>query len=129
MGMQIQEERIHWLRESKAIDEHVDGIVKALRDDNSAVPPIYMAIDMVYRSYLKWVHSAQELQEDPTTVRDSLVHLLDIMIVEMCSRMTSSNDGFIAAADWTDSLIQKLEDELDEDLRRMVLKKKANNDI
>lgn len=126
--MKTTEERLQWKHDAQHIERHVDQMVEVLRDDANAVPVAYMAIDMVYRPYLQWLHSAQLQKCDATATRNSAIHLVNMMIIEMLSRMVNREQGIDGAIEWADEFMGKLNEELDEDLRLLMRRLHAEND-
>lgn len=125
---ELKQERDQWRHDERHINGHVDRMVSVLVEHEETMPVAYMAIDMIYRPYLQWLHSAQAQKLDATATRNSVVHLVNMMILEICSRMTNVDRGAEHAIDWIDEFMDKLTKELDEDLRMLIRRLHGSND-
>jgi len=125
--MNIKEERMKWKHDSANVDKFVDTMVEVLKTQGEAVPVAYMAIDMPYRQYLQWVHSAQIANVDPALVRNSMVNLMAVMLIEASTRMGGGKDGQrISNLEWCDDCLVDIREEVMEDLQQMAAKKIFN---
>ena len=113
--MKVPEERLQWKHDAAKLDLYVDAMVRVLRDEANALPVAYMAVDTVYRPYLQWVHSAQEQGIDAHTTRNAAIHLINVMIIEIASRMNPVE----TMASWVDEFVSILIDELEHDLAKI----------
>lgn len=115
--MNIKEERMQWKHDSANVDRFVDHMVDVLKTQADAVPVAYMAIDMPYRQFLQWLHSAQISRTDAELVRNSAVHLVNVMILELAHRMGGRTDGRkLPKNDWVADFLADLSVELSEDM-------------
>jgi len=112
-----EEERTHWGEDRAKIDQYVDTII-ALIKYQGAEPVAYMAMDLVFRPYLKWLQTAYVDNVNPTLVRNSMVNAISIMIMETATRMTGREvDGSpVPIENWLGELVLDLRDELIHDL-------------
>lgn len=114
--MNLKEERIQWQHDARNIDRYVDHLVNVLKEDANAEPVAYMAVDMVYRQYIQWLHSAQSADIDAPLTRNSGLHLINMMIIEMCRRMNNMKGDMKNALEWIDDFMETLNAEIDADL-------------
>jgi len=123
--MTIEDDRKLFTHNSHTINEYVDNMVKVLQIDGEAYKVAYMAIDMIYRPFLQWMHSAQCLGEDPNIVRNSAVHLLNVMLLEMSVRLKSHDEGkTLGPKEWADEIIHDIHVELLTDLASVEARKR-----
>ncbi|HEY8094759.1 MAG TPA: hypothetical protein VIE65_01500, partial [Methylobacter sp.] len=86
-----------------------------------ADPASYMVIDMAFRQYFQWLYSAQRLKVNSKLARNSLIHLVNVMILEAAMRMgVVESDGTRQPIDvWVGEFVLDLRDELVEDLKML----------
>lgn len=118
------EERKEWAAGATYADNVTDVLTVLMKEDANAEAAAYMAVDMVLRPYLNWLHSAQVLGRDPESVRSSLIYLICNMVMEMAHRMkgrTTEGDT-IATEQWLSEFVTDLGAEMVEDLKVMASK-------
>jgi hypothetical protein len=114
----LDEERAAW--NNTVGDAGIDTMVATLKEDAEAKPAAYMALDMVFRSYMRWFNSARIHKQDPELVRNSLVFIMNLMIMETAQSMGLTEDGKRLPTDvWIGELMLDLRDELIGDLQRI----------
>ena len=115
--MDIREERVRWKHDSANVNAFVDVMVQKLKEVD-AHPAAYMCIDIVFRSYLQWLHSAQISKVDPELARNSTIHLMSIILIELASRMNAiDEDGNKMPIDeWVRDFVTDLGTEIGHDL-------------
>ena len=116
--MNISEERMRWKQDSANVNEYVNDLVLILKDKGAA-PAGFMAIDLVFRAYLQWLHSAQISQQDPNLIRNAVLNMIDIMIIEASARISGVDEegDMISKARWIRDLVVDLLKVLDEDVK------------
>ena len=113
----LKEERLKWQHDRNGIDKYVDALVLMLDRDAQADLTATMAVDMMFRQFLLWLHSAQAFKADSELARNSIVHLMNIMILELSQRMKSQVDGKnVSKLEWCDEFLADIREELVEDL-------------
>lgn len=117
--MNLREERMQWQHDARNIERYVDHLVNVLKEDANAEPVAYMAVDMVYRQYVQWLHSAQLADVDAPLTRNSGVHLINMMIIEMCRRMNNMKGDMKNAREWIGEFMETLNEEIDADLEEI----------
>ena len=115
--MDLREERLTWKHDSANVNAFVDQMVTKLKEIE-AHPAAYMCVDMVFRSYLQWLHSAQISKTDPEMARNSTVHLISIITMEIASRMHQRNEknSKVSTVEWIRDFLEDLGTEIGEDL-------------
>jgi hypothetical protein len=78
--MNIEEERKEWQRDADKVRVLADRMVKVMKEVD-ANPVVYMAIDMTFRPYVQWFHSARVLKMSPEVARSALIYLITEMIM------------------------------------------------
>ena len=124
--MNLEEERLQWKHDAQNIKRYVDNLITVLVDDANADPAAYMAVDMVYRPYVQWLHSAQLEGIDAPLIRNSGVYLISTMIIEMCRRMNRVDGDMEQALKWVDDFMQTLDGEIDQDLTELARRNNVN---
>ena len=107
--MKIEEERVEWDIESPLIKELVDKSIIELK--KVGAPPVaYMAVDMIYRSFVKWLHSSKALRVNPELVRASIIYLMGVIITELSKRMASVDQygNRHSSIEWAKDFINEL---------------------
>jgi predicted HAD superfamily Cof-like phosphohydrolase len=123
--MTLEAERKQYSHDSIGINKYVDMVVTVLKDDADAVPAAYMAVDMIFRPFLQWMHSSQELGVEPDVVRNSTVHLVNIMLIELSNRVQIHVDGkTLNPAEWAEEVLGDIKSELLIDLAELEAKKR-----
>ena len=120
--MKLETERANWKHNEQGINKFVTDMVEHLRDQAEAEPVAYMAVDMAFRSYMQWLHSAQISRQDPAMVRNSTLHLINVIILELTSRMGAVDEtgNRIPLTQWVEEFVADLCDELSEDIETLV---------
>jgi hypothetical protein len=114
--MELREERLKFKYDAANVDRYVDRMIEVLKEAG-ADQVAYMAIDMVFRSFLQWLHSAQLQNADADMVRNSTVHLMNVMLIELMGRMNSNVDGKqLSAREWAQDFLVDLSGEIAQDL-------------
>lgn len=119
------EEKLQWKADSEAVNAFVDKMVTTVQSQG-VEPVVYMAIDMVFRSYLQWIHSAQILRADPELARDSLVNSMNIVVMEAAGRLRSVDEKGVKLGykDWVGDFIRDLVSALAEEVQKVEPAKK-----
>jgi hypothetical protein len=113
-------ERTLWKRDSSHIDGYVDRIVYMLKVEGGAAPAAYMAADQVFRPYLQWLYAARQHNTDATLVRNSTVHLINVIILELITKMNGEADGItLSSREWLDDILSDVLNEVLIDLQRL----------
>jgi len=124
--MTLEEERKLYIHDSAGINRYADAIVSVLKDEGDAAPAAYMAIDIVFRRFMQWIHSSQELGVDPELVRGATINLASIMLLELSNRVQIHVDGkTLNSAEWAKEILDELKAELLMDLAQVEAKKRA----
>lgn len=120
------EERLQWKADSANVNAFVDQMVTSLRTKEDIQPVTYMAVDMIFRSYLQWIHSAQILRADPELARDAAINSINIIIMELANRIRGVDEKGVKVnlAEWVGELMQDLAATLAEDCKRLEPAKK-----
>lgn len=119
--MTREEERTHWSVDHHGkVDQFVDSLVVSMVDQDSD-PAAYMAIDLIFRPYIKWLQAAHANKTDPTLARASVINLLSLMILETSTRMYGREDnGRRMTMDiWFGEFMLDLRDELIHDVEML----------
>lgn len=99
--------RMYWKHDAKKTDDYVDGIVAFLKDNTEAKAEDYMALDMPYRNFLYWMHSAKALSVDADKVRNAAVNLFVVILLEMTSFMhTKEGDREMSKIEWISDFLK-----------------------
>jgi hypothetical protein len=114
--MNLETERVSWKDNHDNVDKFVDSLVEMLMD-SEATPAAYMAVDVVFRPYMQWLHNAQTKNVPATLARNSTVHLVNLMLMEMAARMTHRRNGDMAA--WLSEFMEDLARELEHDIEAL----------
>ena len=116
--MDIRIERFSWRHDAKKINASIDAAVKGLQDNNMPASQ-YMAVDLVYRNYAQWLHSARLRKEPPELVRESLILLINSLIIEMAKLMGTLDErgNKIPIDAWITQFVVDLGQELAEDVK------------
>src|SRR3954464_8252783 len=89
--MDIDATRKEWTCENKELEAFVDKMVKGMAEQNAA-PAACMVVDKVFRSYLEWLTRAKQLKVDPLLARNSMVHLITIIVLETALRINTRDE-------------------------------------
>jgi hypothetical protein len=114
--MELREERLRFKHDAANVDRYVDRIVEIMKGAN-ADPVAYMAIDLAFRPFLQWVHSAQLQRADADMVRGSTLCLMSTMVTEIMSRMNSDIGGrHLSSKEWAQDFLIDLSIEISQDI-------------
>jgi hypothetical protein len=118
--MDIDATRKEWICENKELGAFVDKMVKGMAEQNAA-PAACMVVDKVFRSYLEWLTRAKQLKVDPLLARNSMVHLITIIVLETALRInTRDEEGKqVSIEEWLGELLIDVRDELVQDVRHL----------
>lgn len=114
-----KEERLQWKADSAAVDKFVDQMVASVKNNQGQEAVVYMAVDMIFRSYLQWIHAAQITRADPQLTRDSAINVMNILIMELAGRIRGMDEKGerIDLTTWVGELAQDLAATLAEDCK------------
>lgn len=113
--MELREERLQWKHDAPMIDQQVDRTIQYMKEGD-AHPAAYMLVDMAFRPYAHWVHSAQVTDVDPEMARNATVFLVNHMIMELVKRIISPDSS---RAQWVSDVLVDLTNELARDLQNL----------
>lgn len=109
-------EDTNWNNNAEHINRYVDSLVDTIKNDAHGVPVAYKAVDIVFRPYLQWLHTAHEARINATQTRNSAINLVNMMILEMMSRMHTKQTDPQDITEWVDEFLELLAKELNEDI-------------
>lgn len=111
--MTIQADRAEWGQNDPKVNEVVDVLVDVLQKHADAIPVAYMAVDTIYRPFLHWLLSARRFKCDATDARNSALHLINMMVMELAVRIaTKGSDGKMPVDQWVGEFVTDLINEL-----------------
>lgn len=118
--MTRDKERAEWKIGGESIDRYVELVIDRMEEktDIAAI----MAVDMPFRNFLHWIHSAQSKGKSADATRQQIIHLIGLMVIETASRMVDINRSFdarMALTIWTRELIGELAEDLMEDIKEL----------
>jgi hypothetical protein len=118
--MDIEATRNEWKNEDVGLAAFVDKMTQGMIDQNAA-PAACMVVDKVFRSYLEWLVRAKKLDVHPLLARNSMVHLLTIVILETALRINTRDDEGkqVSIEEWLGELLMDIRDELIQDVRHL----------
>lgn len=113
------EERLQWKADSANVNLFVDQMVASVKGHQGQEAVVYMAVDMIFRSYLQWVHSAQITHADPQLARDSAINVINIIIMELGCRLRGVDEKGVKIdlTTWVGEIMQDLAAALAEDCK------------
>ena len=111
--MDLKEERLQWKYDAARLDKLADHMVSVLKNEGTT-PVAYMAMDMIYRPFIQWLHSAQIQGIDPFEARNSAIFVINAMVVELTKRMSDVgiNGERSSKEDWVRAFILELTGEI-----------------
>ena len=125
--MRLGEERMKWKHDATPVNKLANGIVQHLIGAGAPTVTV-MSADLVLRSYLQWLHSAQRERSNPEQTRAAAVMVISAMIMEMAGRMrTCDNEDNtpMPQALWINEFVESVIDELEEDMKVLMREKNS----
>jgi hypothetical protein len=98
--------------EHMSTDEFVNAMVKALTE-RGLPKPCVDTVDLIFRPYLHWLKKAHTTNINSDMARESIVQLLNMMILELSTRIAARDDNEeLRLTDWITQFLNDLHKEL-----------------
>ena len=109
-----------WNITSDKVENQVDSMLAILKNAG-ADDQLRIAVDRVFRSYVRWLYAVRVNNVRPADAYTTVVHLINGMVLETMVQLASRDEkgDKISPRQWTEDFILELIANLDIDLKKI----------